>query len=285
MTDRRIIDAHHHVWDLKVRPQGWITGEDLAPLNRSFAVADLEPEARAAGVTATVVVQTVTVPAETPELLALATEGGLVAGVVGWIDLTAPDVADALDRLREQPGGDRLVGIRHQVQEEPDPHWLLRPDVRRGLLAVAASGLAYDLVVKPHQLPAAVAAAAGLTGLTFVLDHLGKPPIATGALDPWSNDLRKFAALPNTVCKLSGLLTEAVPGSWRIEDLQPYVETALEAFGPQRLLFGSDWPVSTLEAGYSEVVRITDRLTDSLSPVEKDALFRLNAMRVYNLGG
>ncbi|MFE7711273.1 amidohydrolase family protein [Streptomyces sp. NPDC057486] len=285
MTARRIIDAHHHVWDLKVRPQGWITGEELAPLNRSFAVADLEPEARAAGVTATVVVQTVTVPEETPELLALATEGGLVAGVVGWIDLTAPDVADALDRLREQPGGDRLVGIRHQVQEEPDPHWLLRPDVRRGLLAVAASGLAYDLLVKPHQLPAAVAAAAGLPGLTFVLDHLGKPPIATGALDPWSDDLRQFAALPNTVCKLSGLLTEAVPGSWRIEDLQPYVETALEAFGAQRLLFGSDWPVSTLEAGYSEVVRITDRLTDSLSPVEKDALFRLNAMRVYHLGG
>ncbi|GAA3485247.1 amidohydrolase family protein [Streptomyces yanii] len=285
MTDRRIIDAHHHVWDLKVRPQGWITGEELAPLNRSFAVVDLEPEARAAGVTATVVVQTVTVPEETPELLALATEGGLVAGVVGWIDLTAPDVADALARLREQPGGDRLVGIRHQVQEEPDPHWLLRPDVRRGLLAVAASGLAYDLVVKPHQLRAAVAAAAGLTGLTFVLDHLGKPPIATGALDPWSNDLRKLAALPNTVCKLSGLLTEAVPGSWRIEDLQPYVETALEAFGPQRLLFGSDWPVSTLEADYSEVVRITERLTDSLGPVEKDALFRLNAMRVYNLGG
>lgn len=285
MTDRRIIDAHHHVWDLKVRPQGWITGEELAPLNRSFAVADLEPEARAAGVTATVVVQTATVPEETPELLALAAEGGVVAGVVGWTDLTAPDVADALARLRELPGGDRLVGIRHQVQEEPDPHWLLRPDVRRGLLAVASAGLAYDLVVKPHQLPAAVAAAAGLTGLTFVLDHLGKPPIATGTRDPWADDLRQFAALPNTVCKLSGLLTEAVPGSWRIDDLQPYVETALKAFGPTRLLFGSDWPVSTLEAGYSEVVRITDRLTDSLSPVEKDALFRLNATRVYNLAG
>jgi L-fuconolactonase len=285
VTDRRIIDAHHHVWDLKVRPQGWITGEELAPLNRSFAVADLEPEARAAGVTATVVVQTATVPEETPELLALAAEGGVVAGVVGWTDLTAPDVADALARLRELPGGDRLVGIRHQVQEEPDPHWLLRPDVRRGLLAVASAGLAYDLVVKPHQLPAAVAAAAGLTGLTFVLDHLGKPPIATGTRDPWADDLRQFAALPNTVCKLSGLLTEAVPGSWRIDDLQPYVETALKAFGPTRLLFGSDWPVSTLEAGYSEVVRITDRLTDSLSPVEKDALFRLNATRVYNLAG
>lgn len=283
MTDRRIIDAHHHLWDLLVRPQPWITGPALEPLNRSFSLTDLEAPARAAGVDATVVVQTVCVPEETRELLSLAAGHSLVAGVVGWVDLTAPDIADQLARLRELPGGDRLVGIRHQVQEERDPAWLLRADVRRGLTAVAASGLVYDLVVKPHQLPAAVAVCAGLTGLTFVLDHLGKPPIASGRMEPWASDLRRLSALPNTVCKLSGLLTEAVPGSWRTDDLRPWVDLALEAFTPQRLLFGSDWPVSTLEAGYAEVVRVTDELTAGLDPHERDALFRGNAERVYRL--
>ncbi|MFD4971624.1 amidohydrolase family protein [Streptomyces sp. NPDC058424] len=283
MTGRRIIDAHHHVWNLAARPQPWITGEALAPLARSFSAADLATEARTAGVVGTIVVQTVCVPEETPELLALAASSDLVAGVVGWTDLTAPDVADAIAALRERPGGDRLVGIRHQVQEEPDPNWLLRPDVRRGLTAVAQAGLVYDLVVKPHQLAAAADAAARLTGLTFVLDHLGKPPIATGALNPWAAGLRRLAALPNTVCKLSGLVTEAAPGGWRTEDFKPYADTVLDAFGPQRLLFGSDWPVCTLEADYAAVVGIAESLTEALGPREKEAVFRGNATRVYRL--
>ncbi|WP_256962389.1 amidohydrolase [Streptomyces sp. NRRL B-24572] len=283
--ERRIIDAHHHVWDLSVRPQSWISGDRLAPLARSFTLDDLAPEARAAGVTATVVVQTVCVPEETPELLALAADSDLVAGVVGWTDLTAPDITDTLAALREAPGGHHLVSIRHQVQDEPDPRWLLRPDVRRGLTAVARAGLTYDLVITPHQLPAATAVAASLTGLTFVLDHLGKPPIATGTLDPWAADLRRFAALPNTVAKLSGLLTEAAPGRWRTDDLRPYTDTALDAFGPHRLLYGSDWPVSTLQADYTHVLRLTEQLTEALSPTEKDAVFRHNATRVYHLPG
>ncbi|MGW4047710.1 amidohydrolase family protein [Streptomyces sp. NPDC004721] len=283
MTGRRIIDAHHHVWNFAARPQPWITGEALAPLARSFSAADLVTEARTAGVVGTIVVQTVCVPEETPELLALAASSDLVAGVVGWTDLTAPDVADAIAVLRERPGGDRLVGIRHQVQEEPDPSWLLRPDVRRGLTAVAQAGLVYDLVVKPHQLAAAAHAAARLTGLTFVLDHLGKPPIATGALAPWAAGLRRLAALPNTVCKLSGLVTEAAPGGWRTEDFKPYADTVLDAFGPQRLLFGSDWPVCTLEADYAAVVGIAESLTEALGPREKEAVFHGNAIRVYRL--
>ncbi|MET9372147.1 amidohydrolase family protein [Streptomyces griseoflavus] len=285
MTGRRIIDAHHHVWDLAVRPQPWITGHDLAPLARSFSARDLAAEARAAGVSGTIVVQTVCVPEETPELLALAAGGDLVAGVVGWTDLTSPDVADAIAALREQPGGDRLVGIRHQVQEEPDPRWLLRPDVQRGLMAVAAAGLVYDLVVKPFHLPAAAEAAARLTGLTFVLDHLGKPPIATDALEPWASDLRRLAALPNTAGKLSGLVTETAPGAWRTESLEPYARNALDAFGPQRLMFGSDWPVCTLRADYATVVRTTDTLTAGLSPAERDAVFHDTAVRVYGLRG
>ncbi|MFI8081985.1 amidohydrolase family protein [Kitasatospora sp. NPDC086009] len=283
MTGPGTVDAHHHLWDLAARPQPWITGAALAPLARSFHVEDLAPRARAAGVSATVVVQTVCVPGETSELLALAAGGGLVAGVVGWTDLTAPDVADALAALRERPGGDRLVGIRHQVQEEPDPGWLLRPDVHRGLRAVAGAGLAYDLVVRPHQLPAATAAAARLPGLTFVLDHLGKPPIATGALEPWAGHVRRLAALPNTVCKLSGLVTEAAPGRWGSEHLGPYADTVLDAFGPRRLLFGSDWPVCTLRAGYSDVVRTAEQLVAGLSPGERDAVFRRNAVLVYGL--
>ncbi|MFB7919099.1 amidohydrolase family protein [Streptomyces sp. NPDC056061] len=283
MTDRRIIDAHHHVWDLAVRPQPWITGEALAPLACSFSADDLAPEARAAGVAATVVVQTVCVPEETPELLELADTDDLIAGVVGWTDLIAPGIADALAALREGPGGDRLVGIRHQVQEEPDPGWLLRPDVQRGLAAVADAGLAYDLVVTSDQLAAATAAAAWVPGLTFVLDHLGKPPIATGVLEPWAADVHRLAALPNTVCKLSGMVTEATPGAWSTDTLASYADTVLDAFGPGRLLFGSDWPVCTLQAGYGEIVRIADILTDGLSPAEKNKVFQDNAVGVYAL--
>ncbi|MFJ9348545.1 amidohydrolase family protein [Streptomyces sp. NPDC101237] len=274
------VDAHHHVWDLSVRDQGWITGPGLRPLRRNFGVEDLRPAARAAGVTRTVLVQTVTVRDETPEFLALAAAHDLVAAVVGWTDLTDPAVADELARLRELPGGAHLKGIRHQVQDEPDPEWLLRPDVHRGLEAVAEAGLVYDLVVRPHQLPAAVKAAEAHPRLTFVLDHLGKPPIASGALDPWAGAVRALAALPNTVCKLSGMVTEADPASWTVEDLRPYAETVLDAFGPGRLMFGSDWPVCLLAGTYAEVLRASQQL---IGPGERTQVFETTAARVYCL--
>ncbi|MFD0025254.1 amidohydrolase family protein [Streptomyces sp. NPDC058382] len=279
----RIVDAHHHVWDLAVRDQDWITGEEMAPLRRDFSLADLEPEARANGVTATVLVQTVTVPEETPEFLALADSSDLVAGVVGWSDLTAPDITDTLTALRELPGGDRLVALRHQVQSEPDPEWLLRPDVLRALAAVADAGLVYDLVVLPHQLPATVRAAALLPQLTFVLDHAGKPPVAAGKPRPWTDDVRALAALPNTVCKLSGLVTEADPQTWTVEDLRPYADTVIDAFGPARLMFGSDWPVCRLAATYTEVVETARTLVAGLGPDERAAVFATTAERVYGL--
>lgn len=277
------VDAHYHVWDLSVRDQDWITGPELRPLRRDFGVADLAPQARAAGVDRTVLVQTVTVPEETPEFLALAEQGELIAGVVGWTDLTRPDVADELARLRGLPGGRHLKGIRHQVQGEPDPEWLLRPDVRDGLAAVAEAGLVYDLVVLPHQLPACVRAAAGHPGLTFVLDHLGKPPIATGALRPWATAVRALAALPNTVCKLSGMVTEADHAKWTVDGLRPYADTVLDAFGPGRLMFGSDWPVCTLAAPYGQVVDVAEELTGGLGAEERAEVFGGTATRVYRL--
>ncbi|MFC5220700.1 amidohydrolase family protein [Streptomyces coerulescens] len=278
-----IIDAHHHVWDLSIRDQSWITGPELSPLRRNFALADLEPHTRAAGVDRTIVVQTITVDEETPELLALAAGSELVAGVVGWTDLTARDISDELAWLREQPGGDWLRGIRHQVQSEPDPRWIHGPDVLRGLRAVAAAGLAYDLVILPHQMPAATIAARRVPELTFVLDHLGKPPVAAEELKPWAEKVRSFAARPNTVCKLSGLVTEADWQTWTVASLWPYVDTVLEAFGPQRLMFGSDWPVCTLAAEYAEVVETTNTLLTGLSDDERRDIWSGTAARVYGL--
>lgn len=280
----RVVDAHHHVWDLSVRDQEWIAGPELAPLRRTFTLDQLRGEADAAGVAATVLVQTVTVAEETPEFLALAGDDPLVRGVVGWTDLTAPGVADELARLRELPGGERLVGIRHQVQGERDPEWLLRPDVSRGLAAVAAARLAYDLVVLPHQLPACVRAAGLHPGLAFVLDHLGKPPIASGATGPWGSAVRALATLPNTVCKLSGLVTEAGP-DWKVAGLRPYADTVLEAFGPGRLMYGSDWPVCLLAASYGEVLDAARALAEDLGPDERAQVLGGTADRVYGLSG
>ena len=283
MTAVPIIDAHHHLWDLGVRDQDWITGPDLAPLRRAFLLADFQPLADANGVTASIVVQTVTVPGETPELLALAAASDLIAGVVGWTDLTAPGTADRIAALTDMPGGGKLVGLRHQVQNEPDPDWLTRADVLRGLSAVARAGLVYDLVITSGQLGQAARAAAAVPGLRFVLDHLGKPPIAAGRTEPWHADLRALAALPNTSAKLSGLVTEADWHRWQIADLRPYAEAALEEFGPGRLMFGSDWPVCTLAASYPGVLEAARDLTAELSPAERQAVFSGTAKRAYGL--
>ena len=247
-----IIDSHQHVWDLAAHAQPWLESDEaLAPLRRSFSLADLAPQAAAAGVVGTVVVQTIE-HEETPELLRLARNDSLVAGVVGWTDLTAASVADDIGDLLSMPGGEYLAGIRHPLLTEPDDRWLARSDVRRGLRATAAMGLAFDLVLRPGQLPAAVRAAASLPELTFVLDHLGNVDVEAGPQvdESWAQPFRELAALPNTVCKLSGILSAGVSPQdpeRGIARLRPYVDLALEHFGPGRLMFGSDWPVCTLE--------------------------------------
>ena len=283
MTAMRVVDAHHHLWDLDVRDQDWITGLALAPLRRNFLLDDYRHLSEAHGIATSVVVQTVTVPGETPELLALAAGSDLIAGVVGWADLTAPDIADRIAALAELPGGAKLVGLRHQVQREPDPDWLTRPDVRRGLAAVAQAGLVYDLVITSGQLGQAIRAAAAVPDLRFVLDHLGKPPIASGRTEPWAADLRRLAALPNTVAKLSGLVTEADWRLWQVADLRPYAEVALDAFGPARLMFGSDWPVCTLAASYPDVLAAARDVTADLSPAERKDVFSGTATSAYRL--
>ena len=279
------IDAHHHVWDLSVRDQPWTA--ELPRLRRSFGLADLRPDLEAARIDRTVLVQTVPVAEETPEFLALAAGEGadVIAGVVGWVELDAPDVAERLAQLQAATGGDRLVGIRHLVQSEPDPRWLARADVRNGVAAVGAAGLVYDLLVRPTQLAAAVEIVHALPEVRFVLDHVAKPPIASGELEPWRTGLRRLAAAPNVAVKLSGMVTEADAERWTVADLRPYADVVLDAFGPARTMFGSDWPVCLLAADYAAVVAAAEELTGELSATERAAIFGGTAATWYQLPG
>lgn len=288
-----LIDAHHHVWDPAARAQPWLAGPAMAALDRRFDLADLAAAAAGTGVRSTVLVQVLADAQETRDFLALAGEPDpavdavTVAGVVGWVDLTAPDVADSLAALRAGPGGDRLVGIRHLVQDEPDPRWLARPEVLRGLRAVAAAGLVYDLLVSPRQLPAAVAATRAVPEGRFVLDHLGKPPIAAGwspgIAQPWLDGIDGLAAQDNVAVKLSGMVTEADRRRWTVADLRPWALAALAAFGPERAMFGSDWPVCLLAASYAGVAAAWRELTAELDGTERAEVGGRTAQRWYGL--
>ena len=276
------VDAHHHFWDPATAEYPWLTG-DFEPIRRAFGPADLAPLLRATRIDHTVLVQARSSADETRAFLATAAGEPFIAGVVGWVDLTATSVRDDLATLRARPGGDRLVGIRHQVQDEPDPDWLGRPDVRRGLREVADAGLAYDLLVRARELPAAIDAAAALPELRFVLDHAAKPPIASRAMEPWSTLIGQIARLDNVSCKLSGLVTEADWATWTPASLQPYVETVLEAFGPARVMFGSDWPVCLVAATYEDVVETANELTARLTATERAGVFGGTAIETYGL--
>lgn len=276
------IDSHQHLWNLEVTPQDWIAGEELAPINRSF-LSDELVVAAGAHVDRTVLVQTVTEAAETPVMLDYAAATDLIGGVVGWVDLTAPTVADQVDRALSHANGSYLVGIRHQVQGEPDPAWLVRDDVLAGLRAVGDAGLVYDLLTIPAQLPAATQAVGQLESMSFCVNHVSKPPIASGQIDEWRADIIKLAEHQNVTCKVSGMVTEADWASWTIDDLRPYFEVVLAAFGPDRLMFGSDWPVCLLAAEYDQVVATFDELIGELSRDEQSAIWGGTAARVYGL--
>lgn len=287
MTER--IDAHHHLWVRSRTPQDWIDPVTMAAIDADFTPDDLAAALAGQGVTGTVVVQSVQVEAETVDLLDLAARTPVVQGVVGWVDLTAADVADAVARLRPGPGGAHLVGVRSMVQAEHDPGYLDGADLRRGMRAVAGAGLALDLVTRHDQLPAVARLVRELPEVRFVLDHLGKPPLAGddpttgGDLAGWAAAIDAIAASPNVTAKLSGLVTEASWTGWSAEGLRPAVEHALAAFGPGRLMFGSDWPVSLLAARYDQWVDALTDLLAGLSPAEQDAIWQGTARRAYGL--
>lgn len=266
MPNLPVIDAHHHFGRADHGPD------------------ELQPQLEAQQINGTVVAAVHASGDETRELLALAARVPFVLGVVGWVDLAAADVAADIEALRRAPGGSYLVGIRAPASAAPDPAWLLRSDVGRGLAAVGDAGLTVDLGVYTRELPVAAAVVARLPQVRFVLEHLGGPPIASGSLSAWGRALLELAELPNVSANLAGFVTEADPRTWSIDDLRHPVELAVDAFGPERLMIGSDWP-ACLEAGaYDDVLDSVRYLLAELPAYQQDEIRGKTAVRVYRLG-
>jgi L-fucono-1,5-lactonase len=271
------VDSHHHVWTLARGDYGWLT-PSLAAIYRDFTLADLAPLAREAGIGATVLVQAAPTVAETRFLLEVArASGGSVQAVVGWVDLAATD-ADAV--LAELARDALLRSVRPMLQDLPDPEWVLREGVVRALSALPPLGLRFDALVKPTQLRALLELGELLPELDVVIDHGAKPPIAQGAWQPWAELIAAAAANPRWHCKLSGLATEA-SADWTADTLARYVDHLLEAFGPSRLMWGSDWPVVELAGGYCRWLAATTELLSGLGDDEREAILGVNARRFY----
>ncbi len=265
MLNLPVIDAHHHLGDDGSGPE------------------DLQPELRAGQITGTVLSSTRQSLTESRELLAHAATIPWVRGVVGWVDLTAADVSAQIASLRSGRGGDLLAGLRHAVAAEDDPDWLTRADVRRGLAAGAAAGLAFDLVVRTRELRAAAETSRALPDVRFVLQHLAWPPILSADLSAWGGALLELAEQPNVSATLSGFVTEADPLTWSIDDLRHPVELALDAFGPERLMLGSDWPHCLQAGSYGDVVDSVRYLLAELPTHQQDEIRGRTAVRVYDL--
>ncbi|QQN64036.1 amidohydrolase family protein [Bradyrhizobium diazoefficiens] len=278
-----VIDAHQHFWDPARADYPWMNAPELAPIRRAFGPADLAPLLKANGIDASIVVQCRSALDETEEFLRIAHATPSVIGVVGWADLTDAALGITLDRLRTLPGGAKLVGIRHQVHDEADPDWLLRADVQRGLAALFARGLAYDLLVRTRELPAAIATAKAFPHARFVLDHAAKPPIANGGSAEWSDRIAALAACGNVWCKVSGLATEAKWNDWDAERLFPFVQQVANCFGEDRLIFGSDWPVCLLAGSYGDIKGALEACLAKLGANVREKAFGVNAGAAYRL--
>jgi L-fuconolactonase len=277
-----IVDSHHHLWDLsRGISYPWLT-PDLGPIHRSFSGDELAPLLATEGVSSTVIVQCANAHEDTDYLLAQADAYPFIAGVVGWAPLLDPDACAAtLERRCAHP---RFSGIRHLAHDEPDPDWLARPALRRSLRLLAARGLAFDVpAVYPRHLDHVAMLARDVPDVTIVIDHLAKPPFRREPLDRWAGQMRAAAAQPNVVTKLSGLDTAVDARDWTADELRPAFEVVLEAFGPDRILAGSDWPVSILGGGYARVWAATHELLAPLSAPERDAILGGTAGRVYSL--
>ncbi len=272
------IDAHHHFWHYTPDEYGWID-DAMASIRRDFLPSDLAPEIAAAGIDAVISVQARQTLSETHFLLALATAHTWISGVVAWVPLTDAHAGERLADIARQP---KLKGIRHVLQAEPDTY-MDRPDFNVGLSQLRALNLAYDILIYHHQIPAAIRLVDRHPEQVFVVDHIAKPAIRTGELQPWARNLNELARRPNVFCKLSGVVTEAEYATWTYEQILPYLEAALEAFTPARLMFGSDWPVCLVATTYLDWVRTIERLTEKLSAAERQAIFCDTATRAYRL--
>lgn len=273
-----IIDSHHHFWRYDVSEYGWI-GPEMAGLRRDFLPPDLMRETLEAGVDGVVSVQARQSLAETRWLLELASSFDWIRGVVGWVDLTSPAVEQQLTALRSP----KLKAVRHVLQDESDDGFMLREEFPRGVETVGRMGLAYDILIYERHLPQAIEFARRHEAQVLVLDHVGKPRIAAQTLEPWRSRIRELARCPNVYCKLSGLVTEADWRGWTLPQLRPYMETVLEAFGPERLMFGSDWPVCLVACQYARWLEIVQDFVAPLSPGDRQRVLAGSAIDAYRL--
>jgi L-fucono-1,5-lactonase len=278
-TDFQIVDSHQHFWQVGRFDYPWMKPE-LGVLYRDYLPPELGPLLADTGVSKTVLVQASNTLDETRWLLSLANDYPFIGGVVGWIDLAGDHAAAELDEFANHP---KFKGVRHLVESEPDDDWLIQPEVRRGLRTLAGRGFSYDLLVHTRHLKYASRIAQELPELRLVLDHLAKPPIARREIEEWTREFRDIADCPNVSCKLSGLVTEADWHHWKPEDLRPFVDKALECFGPKRLMFGSDWPVCLLAATYEQILESLQWLLAELSHEERKRIFAENAEDFYGL--
>lgn len=272
------IDAHQHFWTYKQREYGWID-EPMASIRRDFLPADLKPELEKNGFHGSILVQVRQNLEETRWMLELAENHPFILGVVGWVDLRSPRLRAELESFAGNP---KLVGIRHIVQSEPDD-FLLQPDFLRGISLLEEFDLAYDILIYTQHLRIAAEFVERFPRQRFVLDHLAKPPIKSGAVDLWARGLRKLASFPNVCAKVSGLVTEADWRTWKREDIRPYLDVAFECFGPSRLIIGSDWPVCTVAASYSQVVKLVTDYLGRYAPEEREAVLGGNAAKFWRL--
>lgn len=273
------IDAHHHLWRYSQAEYAWIN-EGMKPLARNFLPVDLEQETKASGVGGTIAVQARQSMEETEWLLGLAEQSGLIRGVVGWAPLASPELPAVLEDWR---GRKKLKGIRHIVQDEIDDQFLLRREFNCGIARLRDYSLVYDILIYSRHLPAAIAFVDRHPKQVFVLDHIAKPRIKDRLLDPWRIQIRELARRENVYCKISGMVTEASWSSWTSSDLQPYFDVALEAFGPRRLMAGSDWPVCLLATSYSGWYSVLQEFLGNLTKSEQELILGGVATEVYSL--
>jgi L-fuconolactonase len=277
------IDSHHHVWDLSVREQGWMVGEALNPIKRNFSINDLRQAITGCGIDKTVVVQTVTNYDETPELLELADTDDLVAGVVGFLKIDSEDAIAHLDSYQSLRGFKYLVGIRDIAHDYEDVKYLSKPQVIKNVQELGKRGLVYDLLTKTPHMRAAIDLVKACPNTKFVLDHISKPYIAKADMQPWTDQITELASFENVVVKVSGLFTEADWKNWKKEDFWPYLEHITKSFTPNRMMFGSDWPVCLLAATYKQSIDLVEEFTSKFSESEKNAFWAATANTAYGL--